>query len=346
MEPRDYERARPLFQELAEVQLCVEAALTGANPGQLWVDDLDTPRTAFLRAVEGDSVAGDEASDQVRAALKARIPYHAELYVHPRHWEARLGQIWHNSFARKQPRRHYLFKELHLPDWRALIPPGLELVRMDEQFLARAHLENYDEVAVRVRHHWHSPGDFLERGFGFALLHGETIVTRCMADCVAGPRCEMGIGTDVRYRRRGLAALTVAAAVEYCLARGLAEIGWHCLETNTGSRRVAERVGFELERTYHVWSSGLPAENAADLAPGEWWQWAELYDEARQVSHEHDLDAAAAWAQAGDSRRALAILHDMQARGWHAEPARLQKTWLFANLHSDPAWQALLSRLG
>jgi RimJ/RimL family protein N-acetyltransferase len=342
LEPGQYANARPLFAELANYQLCVEAALAGTSPGQVWADNPECPQTALVRAIEGDFVAGYAGSPGLNAALRAQIPYDAELYVHPPAWEDHLAQIWSNPMARQQARRHYLLTELRLADWRARIPAEFTLVRVDEDFLARTDLENYDEVAIRVRHHWHAPADFLGHGFGFCLLHGEIIVTRCLSDCVVGHRCEMGIGTDPRYRRQGLAALTVAATVEHCLTRGLNEIGWHCLDNNVGSYRVAEWVGFERERDYAVWSAGLPAENAGDLSPEQWRQWAHYYERAPE---QHALDAACCWALSGNAATALALLHRQLDQDWRPDLGRLRQSWIFAGLHGEPAWQAFIRRV-
>lgn len=69
-----------------------------------------------------------------------------------------------------------------------------------------------------------------------------------IADCVSDDDCEFGIHTHLGYRRRGLAKLATAATVNYCLSRGFTSVGWCCDEYNFGSRRVAEKVGSELER--------------------------------------------------------------------------------------------------
>jgi RimJ/RimL family protein N-acetyltransferase len=345
LELRDYKKVRPLFAKLAGVHLCVEAAIAGTNPGQVWVDNPANPQTAFLRAIEGDFVVGSDRNNQVCAALKQMIPYDTELYVDPPTWEAKLDWIWSNPFAQQQPRRHYLLEKLWITDWRDRIPPGFELVRIDQRFLERTRLKNFYQVEARVKHHWYSRADFLEHGFGFVLLHGDTIITRCMADCVVGDRCEMGIGTDARYRHQGLATLTVAATVEHCLARGLTGIGWHCLANNAGSSKVAEKVGFVQAHEYYVFSSGFPAENATDISLEVWREWARFYDRAAQSRESHAYEAACAWALAGDRERPFAILNALIDRGWRVPVVRLQRNWALDALRAEPPWQPLLARL-
>ena len=63
-----------------------------------------------------------------------------------------------------------------------------------------------------VRDSW-GVEDFLARGVGQCLVHGNTIASWCIGDYAAGHACEIGIHTDERYRRRGLATLAVRATL-------------------------------------------------------------------------------------------------------------------------------------
>ncbi len=95
------------------------------------------------------------------------------------------------KFARKYPRRYYTFQRFLLPDWRDQTPSGYEMVQVDPQFLARQDLVNLDDVRERITA-W---TDFARDGFGFCLIHGNTIVSHCIADCVSGGACELGLAT-------------------------------------------------------------------------------------------------------------------------------------------------------
>ena len=55
-----FERARPLFQGF-DYGLSIQAAIDGNNPGRIFFDNLDQPRTAFALTVEGYLLAGEHA---------------------------------------------------------------------------------------------------------------------------------------------------------------------------------------------------------------------------------------------------------------------------------------------
>jgi RimJ/RimL family protein N-acetyltransferase len=110
---------------------------------------------------------------------------------------------------------------------------------------------------------WGSTAAFLAKGFGFVTLYTKAgavqVVSWSLADCRSGDACEIGIHTVKEYRRRGLASITAAAAVEYALSHDFSRVGWHCSEDNLGSIGTAEKVGFERERDYVLHNVALEA---------------------------------------------------------------------------------------
>lgn len=338
------ERARPLFAELSAFNLSVEAVLAGTAPGEIYVDALDDPKVGFAITPEGEFLTGDDRAEAEYAALQALIPARAYLIFHPERWETKLPQIWVNPAARRHARHYLRFESMRLPGWQGLIPDGFHVAQVDRAFLVRTDLKHHNTVVERVGS-WHSVDYFLQHGFGFCLVEGNTVASCCVADCVVGDKCEIGIFTEMEYRRRGLAALAVAATVEYCLAHAITGIGWHCLQSNVGSRRVAEKVGFVPQRDYVAYSSVLPSENAADLTRQAYEEWARHYERFVPVDFRFGYDAAKAWALAGDSVRSLAHLHALLDQGWQGKPEWLEQDWPFASLRGLAEFEAVVEQL-
>jgi epoxide hydrolase-like predicted phosphatase len=67
-----YERMRPLFRAL-EFHLTSAAVLDGNNPGQVFVDDLTEPQSAFMASPEGCYLAGRSDNDAFNRALSQTI---------------------------------------------------------------------------------------------------------------------------------------------------------------------------------------------------------------------------------------------------------------------------------
>ena len=340
-----FEMMEPLFADLAEFNLSVAAVIERKSSGRIWVDAAENPCAGFLISPEGAYLAGSCADEGGEAGLKEVIPFGAYLIADPEAWGEKLGRVWCNQFARGHGRSHYLFREKRLADWRERIPDGFAVVGIDAELLSRQGLGNVGQVHEWIEDSWEEEKRFLKSGFGFCTMHGERIVSWCLADCVSGERCEIGIDSDPEYRRRGLASATVAATVDLCIERGLTEIGWHCLETNSGSQRVAEKVGFELERKYRAFSSGYPAENAGDLNREEWLGWAAYYHQAAEKERMFRYGEVECLTQAGEEEGALRVLQQMVDDGWDCPIGWLRGHWAFAGLHGTDGWERLILRI-
>ncbi|RPJ43971.1 MAG: GNAT family N-acetyltransferase, partial [Chloroflexi bacterium] len=278
------------------------------------------------------------------AELREVIPLYAYLLVDPQGWEGVLGQAWKNIAARRHARQHYVFRQSAAPGWRDRVPEGMRAVQLDADFFNQDGLENHGEIMDWIDS-WRSREDFLARGVGTCLVHANRIAAWSLMDCALGDRCEIGVVTDRRYRRQGLGSLVVSAAVDACLARGYREIGWQCLSSNAGSIAVALRTGFVKERDYQAFSSWLPAESSGDLTRAEYEDWALHYERSSERETGWAFLASEAWAEAGDTARALACLGSLQDAGWKGQREWFDHNWHFDGLRNMAEFQNLRAGL-
>jgi hypothetical protein len=231
-----------------------------------------------------------------------------------------------------------------MPDWRERVPQNFRVVPINADLVGQRDLKNLD-IVTKWMEDWFSPEDFFQHGFGFCLIRDRTIASVCMTDCVCNQRCEIGIKTVPEYRRQGLAAIAVAATVEYAVAHDVTSIGWHCLRSNTGSIAVAEKVGFMKVKDYCAYATSLPAENTTDLPPAEWQKWAEYYEQFVEIDAWFALRAAECWALAGDSGQALSHLHTLTLGVWDGEPEVVEHNWALTSIYELPEFKAIVTRL-
>lgn len=126
------------------------------------------------------------------------------------------------------------------------LPPDLELRRFDEEAIRQAASHRWSVALVE---NFRSPEHFLETGVAFgAFDHGE-LVAGASSFARYDATVEIEVDTESSYRRRGLAAATAANLILHCLDHALAP---HWDAANEASRRLAERLGFTLERDYEV----------------------------------------------------------------------------------------------
>jgi RimJ/RimL family protein N-acetyltransferase len=359
----DYSRVRPLLRSLAQYHVSIDGVLAGHNPGVVYVDNLSGPQVALLIGPEGTYLGGaTPTAEQVRALrqLLADLMHNADLDALwldcDAGWDAHLPDMlpWPPL---EQARQHYVCTHLAW-DWRTHVPAGFTVLPITADLLNRPDLDVPDHIHEWIENNWGSTGQFLAHGFGLVTVDEaqRRVVSWSLCDCNGGDACEIGIHTHPDYRRRGLAALTTAAAVDHALTHGFQSVGWHCHAENTGSRRTALKVGFAWERDYvhrvclrseaiHWAEGGRMAEVRGDYRAA-----ADLYVRAAAASDQPDWRAhipyfaACMFAQIEDYPAAWEWLHRAAALGF-ADQERLQANAVFDPLKSTVEWTALLETI-
>jgi len=254
----------------------VYAPLDGYNPGHVYVNDLQDPRSTCVLlgdpAYTGDIFLGGNPGDAefngaVRAPLdEVVVPSmlaeegegHIMLYTVAEGWRDVLDVLLASHGVKRLVRTVFAldreaFAARHA-EWRERVPEGHRVVRADrplaEQIPGAAEL-------------WGSVDHFLERGFGFCVLRADEMLSRCQPVFIGDGRAELGVGTVPDHRRRGLATLAACACIEHCLSVGL-EPEWGCFH-NEASGALARRLGFVKQADLDV--HYVRAERAA--AEGE-----------------------------------------------------------------------------
>jgi hypothetical protein len=115
---------------------------------------------------------------------------------------------------------------------------NLSIVRTDKDLFEKM------EGAVVPKKFWDNAVDFCNKGVGFTtLLNGKPACTAYSAYIFAG-QLELGIETLADHRGKGLALLTCASLIDYCLENSYEPV-WSCRLENTASYCLAQKLGFE-----------------------------------------------------------------------------------------------------
>ncbi|SMF86168.1 Protein N-acetyltransferase, RimJ/RimL family [Paenibacillus uliginis N3/975] len=262
-----YVTVQPLFEELM-YDLRLVSLLQHTIPGEIYVDCTEQPSAAMVwdrgRAlyVTGCNV---EFFKQVNIHLRTKVfPGMVEsnsdmldYYIRYPHslvcmdlLEKNLINGLHSSFNK---RRYYLF-DLSVDVKPTELPEGYHLQEVNLELLQRTDITNPDFILDEIHSNHMTAENFNDRGFGYCILTNDNeIVSWCLTDYVIGNRCEIGIETDEDHRQKGLATAVASACVQLARSKGIERIGWDCFDTNIGSWKTAEKVGFKLFKTYDPW---------------------------------------------------------------------------------------------
>jgi RimJ/RimL family protein N-acetyltransferase len=258
----DFARARDAFRSMSH-NLAVESIIRGLTPGRIYVDNREDPSSAltwfkgrvFLSGDPDDRSFANGVSEILSSPYRDMVVRHGgsgfALYYHPESWGTRLGEMLPNA-SRTRHRRLYYRLDASKRSWDVSPPEGYALLPIDSELLERTDLEDIDGVVDEMKSERSTVEAFLEKSFGYCVVHSCAIVGWCMSEYNAGDRCELGIATAEGHRRRGLATLTGRAAIREAVSKGITDIGWHCYASNTPSVATAERLGFARGMEYPV----------------------------------------------------------------------------------------------
>ncbi len=221
-----YAQAAPLFSSYDYHQGHFGSVLTGMNPGRVFVDRDERPRSAALLPDEGFLYLAGEASGAFVAELAARLRDEdaecVEAFWADSAWSALVPALSPDGKSVTLTRMLYRLPAGDTPSGaaaaRALAPgEGLEL---------------------RVES---SPGRLAAR-----LTREGRALSSCSA-WVYGGQAEMDIETAEEERGKGYARLAAGAFLAECARLGL-EPQWNCWDFRQESNALAERLGFRLKR--------------------------------------------------------------------------------------------------
>jgi RimJ/RimL family protein N-acetyltransferase len=243
------------------------AVMQGNNPGWVFVDDPDHPREVLVWAqgIQGFYLAGDTGHEVFLEELDA----YTDRVLKPRlhnlgiDWfEISGGEKWDQAILsifqqRKLESSLQLVYTLRPTEHAYAVKPepitGCELRRIDRHLLGDPLVGDRQFLFSKLIAFWGSAEAFFKTGCGFVLMEGERVASLCFSGFVAGFTHAVEIETQLGFRRRGYAEMAARAYISECLQKRQ-WLHWDCMDENTASARLAEKLGFTRSNQYRLYS--------------------------------------------------------------------------------------------
>lgn len=259
----DYETVRHLFSEQWDHPV-IHSIIDRNNPGRIYVDDLDEPKSALVWAkYEMFYLGGDPQNEAFNNSLSSFISeqiapealdigddfFQVEMYPEAE-WTQVVETLLADHLPKPYDRWDSTFHEAvyrQLPDWKDEVPAGYSVHRIDHAVLQQ---DKAQVAFAEVTKFWGDVDAFLEKGIGYVVMHGDEVASCCISVFVSGTHHEIGINTyRTEDRGKGLATLVARAFLDECLATGSTP-HWKTEMFRVDSIRIAEKLGFEKKREY------------------------------------------------------------------------------------------------
>lgn len=340
----DYYKTKSLIKNTTH-ELFIEALLIGNAPGEIYVDDVNSPKSALFITEECKLVAGNSSNCNFNQGIKDKLSFNDQIACDTEEWEEKIIAIHSNISLRKYARHYYILDKLKYLTFEEQLPKGFTLEYVYVDSINKISYENADKIS-----------DWFEAGFkelttfsgyclGSYIRTGNKIVSWCLVDCIAGKKAEIGLATDKAYRKMGLGAITAAATVGACLKSGIRQIGWQCISNNIGSCKIAEKIGFELLEKYYCFTPFPTIENISDASSDEWKEWALHYDKMNQIEPKFYFFAAICWANALNLEKTIENMKKLVDSGWKREIKFINNIEAFEKYKDCDSWLELIDYL-
>lgn len=302
LEQSNFSKVRGLVKNTNQ-ELSIEAVISGSSLGKIFVDNLESPMSTLIITPECNVVGGKADNRIFNAEIKNILDFFDQITCDNEEWESNIHEIHKSIAMRKYVRRNYIFEELKFNDFVEKLDNQYTLEYVNVSTLNELNFENSD----KIRDWFKSINLSIFKNYclGAYVRRDKKILSWCLVDCIVGDQIEIGIKTESDYRKRGLGAIVAAATVSSFISKGFKEIGWHCVDTNVGSIRIAEKVGFKLINKYNAFTPYPPTENVTDFNLEQWVDWATYYEDMNKVQPNYYWLSAMCWAKASKMKETI-----------------------------------------
>jgi len=232
--------------------------------GKVYVDKIENPKTFYvvhpygMSLLFGDSQNIDFNNNFLDYSLNLNKirDKHEWMQAYPNDWDSVLLELYNNHMIRSEDnhdqkdneiielntRINFKFnRENYISNKKQILPQDCEIVRTDKKI--------YKEMTGTVipGNFWDTAEDFIKYGIGFSLISNKKLASTAYSAFIHDDKLELGIETMSEFRGYGFAQMTCSALIDYCIENNYEPV-WACKLENIGSHRLAEKLGFIINK--------------------------------------------------------------------------------------------------
>lgn len=261
LEKESYSKLAEPLRQVTINNLFARAVIENHANGTVYVDNVDDPKTFYVLHSYGMSLLfGDHTNGKFNAAFldyalntKRTRDRYEWMQAFPAGWDATLEKLFAGNLVRSaenkvspdetkvelNTRVNFRFRpERYESSWKNNTAKNLAMVRTDAKLFTEM------KGSVIPFYFWKSAEDFQTNGAGFSLLDEGRHASTAYSAFIFGKQLEIGIETEEAFRGKGYAQHSCSALIDYCLENGFEPV-WACRLENTGSYKLAQKLGFE-----------------------------------------------------------------------------------------------------
>lgn len=265
----DYSKLIDSVRKVPFNNLFARSVIEGIVSGTVYVDNIANINTAYIVHPYGMSLLlGDSNQERFNYSLKLyalnlenKRSSFEWMQTYPEQWHKKLNELFgetlitadkndskqEKGIIELNTRVNFRFnRSMYLAEKFQKQNDNIEVISTNK-FHYRAM-----KGTVVPKNFWDNEDDFFKIGKGFSLLYNKTLASMAFCSYRLGNQFEIGIETLSEFRGKGFAEIVCSSLIDYCIENGYEPI-WACRKENTGSYKLALKLGFEpvLELPYY-----------------------------------------------------------------------------------------------
>ncbi len=254
-----FAKLKELIHEVQINNLFARSVIEKHVTGEIFVDDIDNPKTIYVIHPYGMSLLfgnysnvdfNNQFKSNISSQTVGEITYEW-LQTYPEGWDEVMNNLFgdmiikhsennfSNGLIELNTRVNFNFNKEKYQRLKKKVISEFDLIVETTQ----VHFDLMPGSVIPMKF-WDSSEDFLQQGKGFTMLHNGEIASTAYSAYVHEDKLEIGIETIEKYRGLGLAELTCSRLIDYCIDNNLIPV-WSCRYENIASYNLAIKLGFE-----------------------------------------------------------------------------------------------------
>lgn len=251
-----------IFKPVA-FNLLVESVLHDNTHGRVWADNPDKPKTAVLWTTMTDMIFCGQIDTDFLAEFRQeltnkivpkmqqmQIPF-LVIYYPDEKWKKALQKMLAEYTIKHIKRYNYKFSKFN----KKFVNSKYTIQRLTPDF-AENKPQNWQQVMGWIYSFWTDLDDFYKNGIGFFIKQDNAIASWCLSVYKGVGKYELGLATAPEFQKKGMATQVAGHTIEYCCDHNIAPL-WQCNVSNIASVKLAQKLGYSVERDYYVIQTDL-----------------------------------------------------------------------------------------
>ena len=252
-----------LIEPLAQVtinHLFARAVIEYGMPGSVFVDDLDNPKTYYVRHPYGMGLLFGDSTNKIFNKAFKEYALNLNNTRDSFEWVQAFSVSWNTvlsdlfgaellksseNTSKKEigiielnTRVNFKFnRDSYVVQSTKNESGDIHIVRADRQIFRDM------KGSVIPFYFWKNEDDFVENGIGFSLFYKGHLASTVYSAFIQGKQLEIGIETIEPYRGMGFAEQVCMSIIDYCIKNDYEPI-WACRLENSSSYKLAQKLGF------------------------------------------------------------------------------------------------------